>query len=111
MEGKRGDVKEEEKGPDKISWGIRRLSRIIRHHISPDDLLIRVAGLLAFSPSTQVDVSSKLGLDGEALILLFALEVRRLSNSMLATLMGRSRMIYDIGGYVKNLSKKSPGDI
>ena len=56
--------------------------------------------------STQVDVSSMLGLVGEALILLFPLEVRRQSNSMSATLMGRSRMIYDIDGYVKFLSIK-----
>ena len=34
------------------------------------------------------------------------LEVRRQSNSMPATLMGRSQMIYVIDGYVKNLSKK-----
>ena len=68
---------------------------------------IQVTGSSAFSPSTQVDVSSKLGLDGEALILLFPLEVRRQLNSMPATLMGRSRMIYDIDGYVKKAIKKS----
>ena len=67
---------------------------------------IRVARLLAFSPSTQVDVSSRLGLDVEALVLLFPLEVRRQSNSMPATLMGRGRMIYDIEGYVKINKKK-----
>ena len=52
-------------------------------------------------------LSSRLGLGGKALILLYPLEVTRQSNSMPATLMGRSRMIYDIDGYVKNLSKKS----
>ena len=51
---------------------------------------IQAAGLLACLPSTQVDMSSRLGLDGEALILLFMLEVRRQSNSTPATLMGRS---------------------
>ena len=53
--------------------------------------------------------SSRLGLGGEALILLYPLEVRRQSNSMPATLMGRSRMIYDIDGYVKK--KKNWWDI
>ena len=66
-------------------------------------LPILVAGLLACLNSIQVDVSSRLGLDGEALILLFPLQVRRPLNSMPATLMGRTRMIFDIDGYVKNL--------
>ena len=64
---------------------------------------IRVAESLACLPSTQVDVSSTLGLVGEAFILLFQLEVRRQSNSMSTTLMGRSRMIYDFEGYEKSL--------
>ena len=64
-----------------------------------------VAGLLAFLPSTQVDVSSRLGLDGEALILLFPLEVRRQSNPMSATLMGCSRLICDIDCYEKKSIK------
>ena len=50
--------------------------------------------------------SSRLGLGGEALILLYPLEVIRQSNSIAATLMGRSRMTYDIDGYVNKSIKK-----
>ena len=67
---------------------------------------IRVAGSSVLLPLTQVAVSSKLGLNGEVLILLFPLEIRCQLNSMPATLMGCSRMIYDIDGCVKNLSKE-----
>ena len=52
---------------------------------------IWVVGWLVCSSSTHVAVRSRFGgLDGEALILLFPLEVRRQSNSTPATLMGRS---------------------
>ena len=76
--------------------------RLSIHSLSPSGL----AGLLVCLPSTQVDGRSRFGLDGEALILLFPLEVRRQLNSMPATLMGRSRMIYDIEGYVKKIYQK-----